>query len=113
MTEQSQECFEHHMCLKGKLDKIEGFLFGDTEHREQVSFVSKVNLMFNELAFIKKFLVGSVASIFCASLFIGQQLYKLDNSSTQISSYIDRSHHLELKITEMETQLANFKGNQK
>ena len=26
---QAQECFEHHMLLKGQLDRINHFLFGD------------------------------------------------------------------------------------
>ena len=109
-SEQSQECYEHHMLLKGKLDKIERFIFGDAEHSDKISFVSKVNLMFDELGFIKRFLVGSILSIFGACIFLGQQLHKIDSSSTQISQYIDSTHSMELQITEIKTELANLRS---
>ena len=46
MTEQSKECFEHHMLLKKMLDEMRDFLFGDLKHTNDISFVSKVNLMY-------------------------------------------------------------------
>lgn len=59
MTEQrpvqAQECLEHHMLLKGQLDRINHFLFGDPEHPDDLSVTAKVNLMFNVLLEIKQF----------------------------------------------------------
>ena len=46
---QAQECYEHHMLLKGQLERINHFLFGDPEHPDDLSVTAKVNLMFNVL----------------------------------------------------------------
>ena len=102
--EQSQECYEHHMLLKTTLDKITGFLFGNPEHGHEVSFVSKVNLMFDELSFIKKLLIGSVFTILGACVFIGQQLYKIDTDSQHLSAHLEQSKRIEMRLAYLEAK---------
>ena len=108
--EQSQECFEHHMLLKGTLDKINHFLFGDHEHGTEVSFVSKVNLMFDELKTIKQWLLSSVTVILGACVFMGQQLRQIDTNSKYLSDYIERQQQIELKMAQLE---AKFESHEK
>ena len=57
---QAKECYEHHMLLKGQLDRINHFLFGDPEHPEDLTITAKVNLMFNVLLEIKRWAIGAV-----------------------------------------------------
>lgn len=103
--EQSQECFEHHMLLKGHLDKINHFLFGDTEHGGEVSFVSKVNLMFDELKFIKQCLICSIATIFTAGVFLGQQLRQINISSQSLNTYMEQQQQIELRLVKLEAKM--------
>ncbi len=100
--EQSQECYEHHMLLKAHLDKINSFLFGDTEHSSEVSFVSKVTLMFDELKFIKQCLMCSIFTIIGGCIFLGQQLYQIDTTSKELNSYIEHSQQMEIKLAALE-----------
>ena len=100
--EQSQECYEHHMLLKAHLDKINSFLFGDTEHSGEVSFVSKVTLMFDELKFIKQCLMCSILTILGGCIFLGQQLHQIDTTSKDLNSYIEHSQQMELKLAALE-----------
>ena len=78
--EQSQECYNHHMLLKGQLEKITNFLFGSAEDGTEISFTSKVALMFDVLTLIKRLLIGSVFTIIGAGIFIGQELQKIKNA---------------------------------
>lgn len=102
MTEQSKECFEHHMLLKKMLDEMHDFLFGDLKHTNDISFVSKVNLMFEELNFIKHVLIGSITAIIAACIFLGQQLYRIDTTSKNLNAYIENSKNMEIKIAQLE-----------
>lgn len=102
--EQSQECYEHHMLLKSTLDNISGFLFGSPEHGQEVSFVSKVNLMFSELEFIKKLLIGSVFTILGMCIFIGQQLYKIDNDSQHLNAHLEQAQKIEMRLAYLEAK---------
>ena len=103
--EQSQECYEHHMMLNGKLDKVNHFLFGDTEHAGEVSFVSKVNLMFDELKFIKQSLITSIFVIITSCIFLGQQLYQIDTTSKELGLYIERQKQVELQLAKLEAKI--------
>ncbi len=102
--EQSQECYEHHMLLKNTLTTITDFLFGSPEHGGEVSFVSKVNLMFEELAFIKKILIGSVFTILGACIFIGQELYKIDADSEYLNAHLEQSKKIEMRLAYLEAK---------
>ena len=103
--EQSQECFEHHMLLKGQLDKINNFLFGNAEHGGEVSFVSKVNLMFDELKFIKQCLIYSIVTIFTAGVFLGQQLRQINISSQSLNTYMKQQQQTELRLVKLEAKM--------
>ena len=107
--EESKECYEHHMLLKETLDEMHDFLFGDTKHTNDVSFVSKVNLMFEELSFIKHILIGSITAIIAACIFLGQQLYRIDTTSKSLNLYIENSKQIEIKLAKLEEIIRNNK----
>ena len=99
---QAKECFEHHMMLKGSLEKINHFLFGSPERGNEVSFVSKVNLMFDELKFIKQSLVASIFIILSACIFLGKQLYQLEINSRNLNAYMEKQQQIELRLAQLE-----------
>ncbi len=103
--EQSEECYEHHMLLKAELDKINHFLFGDIEHGSEVSFVSKTNLVFCELQFIKQCLLCSIVTLLSACVFLGKQLYKIDTNAQNLNAYIERSQQIELRLAKLEVKV--------
>lgn len=103
--EQSKECYEHHMILKAMLDEMHDFLFGDTKHTNDVSFVSKVNLIFDELNFIKHILIGSIAAVIAGCIFIGQELYQIDLTSKNLNVYAENSRQIEIKLARLEEMI--------
>lgn len=105
LQQQSQECFEHHMLLKESLEKIHDFLFGSPERSTEVSFVSKVNLMFDELKFIKQCLICSIITVLGTCIFIGKQLHKLEI----LSAYMERQQQIEFQLAKLEVQIEKRK----
>lgn len=92
MTEQrpvqAQECYEHHMLLKGQLDRINHFLFGDPEHPDELSVTAKVNLMFNVLLEIKRWAIGAVFTFAGCLIFLGSHFAKMDNIADKLDAHI-------------------------
>ncbi len=109
--EQPDECYKHHMLLKKMLDEMHDFLFGDLKHTNDVSFVSKVNLMFQELNFIKHILIGSITAILAGCLFIGRQLYCIEETSKNLNSYMENSKTMEIKLAQIEEKIKGIKWN--
>lgn len=85
---QAQECYEHHMLLKGQLDRINHFLFGDPEHPEELTITNKVNLMFNVLLEIKRWAIGAVFTFAGCLIFLGSHFAKMDNISDKLDAHI-------------------------
>lgn len=105
--EQSHECFEHHMLLKGELTKISNFLFGCPEKGDEISFVSKVALMFDTLTLIKRMIIGSALTILGAAIFVGQQLKQIEVNSRALNAHLEQAHEMEKRITKLETAYVN------
>lgn len=85
---QAQECYEHHMLLKGQLERINHFLFGDPEHPDDLSVTAKVNLMFNVLLEIKRWAIGAVFTFAGCLIFLGSHFAKMDNIAEKLDSHI-------------------------
>lgn len=98
MTEQqiqSQECHEQHTALK-----------------------TKVELLFDEIKFVKQFLIGSMFIIFSFFFYAGQQMNKLDTVYSQLNTHIEASKTYEIRLTRLEAlkseapkNTKNLKGN--
>ncbi len=103
---QAQECYEHHMLLKGQLDKINHFLFGDPEHPDDLSVTAKVNLMFNVLLEIKRWAIGAVFTFAGCLIFLGSHFAKMDNISIKLDEFITQTHtqldRLDRRVTNLE-----------
>ena len=85
---QAKECFEHHMLLKGQLDRINKFLFGDPDHPDDLSVTAKVNLMFNVLLEIKRWAIGAVFTFAGCLIFLGSHFAKMDNIAEKLDQHI-------------------------
>ena len=102
---QAQECFEHHMLLKGQLDRINHFLFGDPEHPEDLTITAKVNLMFNVLLEIKRWAIGAVFTFAGCLIFLGSHFAKMDNIAEKLDQHIQRT---QTTIESLDRRLTNI-----
>ena len=83
MTEQqiqSQECHEQHSALK-----------------------TKVELLFDEIKFVKQFLIGSMFIVFSFFFYAGQQMNKIDTAYAQLNNHIEEAKSYEIRLTRLET----------
>lgn len=101
---QAQECYQHHMLLKGQLDRINHFLFGDPEHPDELSVTAKVNLMFNVLLEIKRWAIGAVFTFAGCLIFLGSHFAKMDNIALKLDEHI---HQTDTAIQNIEKRLMN------
>lgn len=101
---QAQECYEHHMLLKGQLDRINHFLFGDPEHPDELAITAKVNLMFNVLLEIKRWAIGAVFTFAGCLIFLGSHFAKMDNIALKLDEHIQQTH---TSIQSLEKRLLN------
>ena len=101
---QAQECFEHHMLLKGQLDRINKFLFGDPDHPDDLSVTAKVNLMFNVLLEIKRWAIGAVFTFAGCLIFLGSHFAKMDNIAEKLDAHIRQT---DAAIQNLEQRLIN------
>ena len=88
---QAKECYEHHMLLKGQLDRINHFLFGDPEHPEDLTITAKVNLMFNVLLEIKRWAISAVFTFAGCLIFLGSHFAKMDNIAEKLENHIKQT----------------------
>ncbi len=91
--------------MQQKINEIYNFLFGSPLNPEKISFVSKVNLMFEELGFLKKTLIASITSILIFTFYMGQKINTLDDlvqdnyaNSQKNDIIIDRLIEIQKKI---------------
>lgn len=101
---QAKECYEHHMLLKGQLDRINHFLFGDPEHPEELTITNKVNLMFNVLLEIKRWAIGAVFTFAGCLIFLGSHFAKMDNIAEKLDTHIRQT---DAAIQNLEQRLIN------
>ena len=101
---QAKECFEHQMLLKGQLDRINKFLFGDPDHPDDVSVTAKVNLMFNVLLEIKRWAIGAVFTFAGCLIFLGSHFAKMDNIAEKLDTHIRQT---DAAIQNLEQRLLN------
>ncbi len=104
-----ENCLEKHKPLDKKIENLHNFLFGDINRRDEVSFVSKVNIMFEDIGSIKKWFLGSIIGVVCflisTSIFLGRQLQTIETNSSSIKSYIENEKQLEQRVLRIETKI--------
>ena len=109
---QAQECYEHHMLLKGQLDRINHFLFGDPEHPDELAITAKVNLMFNVLLEIKRWAIGAVFTFAGCLIFLGSHFTKMDSIALKLDEHIKQTdtaiQNVEKRLTNVEAVI--YKG---
>lgn len=102
-------CMEKHKPLDDKIESIHTFLFGDINRSEEISFVSKVNIMFKDITSIKKWFFGSIIGIICflisTSIFLGRQLQTIETNSASIKGYIESEKQLENRVVVLEAKV--------
>lgn len=102
------DCNEKHKPLEKDIEKIHTFLFGDVTKSDEISFVSKVNIMFKDITSIKRWFLGSIIGVICflisSSIFLGRQLQTIETNSASIRTYIENEKKLENRIYLLETK---------
>lgn len=104
---QAQECYEHHMLLKGQLDRINHFLFGDPEHPDDLSVTAKVNLMFKVMLEIKRWAIGAVFTFAGCLIFLGSHFAKMDNIAIKLDEHIKQT---DTRLQSFEKRLVNVEA---
>lgn len=123
MTDQPEKCTEHHLMLKTKIEQFEKrfddlirncqdmhcFLFGGiTQTDGHISFVDKVNTLYEEQKINRKLLVTflSVFGVFFISglIGLGVQLHKIDTNSEQLNTYLHQNQALEIRVARLEAK---------
>lgn len=106
LNEHEQEvdklCYEHHKVLKKELDDLKGLLFGDVEHSEQPSLMTKVNLLYDVLKYIIALSITSIGVILGAVFYMGGQLNQLDHTSKAIEAHMQEAKQIEIRIAALE-----------
>ena len=101
-VEQSYECREDHLTLKGRIDEICCLLFGCPEKPNYIPIATKVKIMFSILIFLATSSLGVLAGMITLSLKVGAQLNEIQNMSMALDNHIERS---EAQLLEHEKRL--------
>ena len=111
MTDQSKECYEHHMMLKEAIEELKKrcnemncFFFGGVEQNGELSFVDKVNTMYrmmneNRTAF-KSFIISSVFVLISWIAALGYQFAEIKQAIAAVNDC--RSQIEEIKHNDVE-----------
>lgn len=96
MTDQSKECYEHHMMLKEAIEELKKrcnemncFFFGGVKQNGELSFVDKVNTMYtmmneNRTAF-KSFIISSVFVLISWIAALGYQFAEIKQAIAAVN----------------------------
>lgn len=127
MIEQSDKCQEQHMLLKQMLldfkekfecwqtncEKVQCFFFGGRHQAEmgELSFVDKVNLLYENQNKSRAFLVsfiGIFGTLIIGSFVgLGVQLNKIDNTVNTLARVVEKQQSIEIQIAEIKAKLPN------
>ena len=106
LNEHGQEvdklCYEHHKLLKKELDDLKGLLFGDIDHSDAPSLMTKVNLLYDVLKYIIALSITSIGVILGAVFYMGGQLNQLDHTSKAIEAHMQEAKQIEMRIAALE-----------
>lgn len=91
--------------MEKKINKIYNLLFGNPDNSDEISFVSKVNLMYKELNNFKHWLWSSVITFLAVCLFIGGKLYMLDNLTNENSANLKKNDVILQKLDKIENEI--------
>lgn len=116
-VEQSYECREDHLTLKGRIDEICCLLFGCPEKPNYIPIATKVKIMFSILIFIATSSLGVLVGVITLSLKLGAQLNEIQNMSMALDNHIERSEaqllEHEKRLIIMENKLVKAGRNEK
>lgn len=114
MPEQPDQCREHHMILKERLDKIDCLIFGCADKPNEIPLATKVNIMFSIMIFLFVGLAGTLGTLIKISINAGKQLNQLEQMATALDKHIENSQeqmmNYETRIIYLESYLAKKEG---
>lgn len=110
MPQSNKNC-DNSCSFGNTINKINFLLFGNPDKSDEISFVSKVNVMFKEISDIKKWLAGAVIFILTSCVYLGQQLHQIDTNANNIKSYIEHEQQVENRILTLENELKKINKN--
>lgn len=114
LNEHGQEvdklCYEHHKLLKKELDDLKGLMFGDVDHSDTPSLMTKVNLLYEALKYIIALSVTSISLILGAVFYMGGELNQLDNTSKAIEAHIQEAKQIEIRLAALEQRTMKYEN---
>ena len=116
MTEQSRECYEHHMLLKQALEELKQrcnemncFFFGGVNQKGELSFVDKVNTMYSMMndnrAALRGFLISSVIVLISWLVGLGYQLHSIQATSNMVKECVNEIQIIKDRQAEMDKRI--------
>lgn len=91
--------------VQQKINEIYNFLFGSPSYPDKISLVSKINLMFDEIGFLKKSFYGSIITILMFSFYLGGRMYKLDDMAHESLENSQKNDIILKKIENIEHEI--------
>lgn len=116
MTEQSRECYEHHMLLKQALEELKQrcnemncFFFGGVNQNGELSFVDKVNIMYKMMndnrTALRGFLVSSIVVLISWLVGLGYQMHSIQATSSMVKECVNEIQSIKTSQSEMDKRL--------
>ncbi len=116
MTEQSRECYEHHMLLKKAIEDLQKrcnemncFFFGGVNQRGELSFVDKVNTMYdmmnNNRTALRGFLASSIIVLISWLVGLGYQMHSIQATSDMVKECVNEIQAIKNNQAEMDKRL--------
>ena len=116
MTEQSRECYEHYMLLKKAIEDLQKrcnemncFFFGGVNQRGELSFVDKVNTMYdmmnNNRTALRGFLVSSIIVLISWLVGLGYQMHSIQATSSMVKECVNEIQAIKNNQAEMDKRL--------
>lgn len=116
MTEQSRECYEHHMLLKEAIEELKQrcnemncFFFGGINQNGELSFVDKVNTMYKMMndnrAALRGFLVSSIVVLISWLVGLGYQMHSIQSTSDMVKECVNEIQAIKNNQAEMDKRL--------
>lgn len=125
MPEQPDKCMEHHMILKKSLEDLRKefdeltksckdmrcFLFGGiSQHDGHLSFVDKVNVLYENQEKSRKLLITFLSVfgvLFITGLIgLGSQLHQLNAVTRDLATYAQGQRAIEIELAEIRTKIS-------
>lgn len=116
MSEQSRECYDHHMVLKQAIEELKQrcndmncFFFGGVNQNGELSFVDKVNMMYkmmndNKTA-LRGFIFSSILVLISWQIGLGYQMHSIQTTADIVKECVNEIQSIKTHQSEIDKRL--------